>query len=316
ARPFKIVPNTAAALPEISADGKTWTIRVKPGIYFADDPVFKGRKRELVAADYVFSWKRLLDPRMRAISNQVFDGRLVGAEAVVAAAMASGKFNYDAPIEGLQAIDRYTIRIKLNYPAYALLSDLTTAATGAVAREVIEAYADANGWAMANPVGTGPYRLKEWRRAQRIVLEANPNYRDETFPASDDPADRELVAKMRGKKLPIVGRIEIDVIEESNPRLLAFTSGALDYVNVPTDLAEHVLDAGNHLRPEFASRGVSLWRITQPALQYAYLNMEDPVVGGYTKDKIALRRAIAIGFDTPGLIQVVYQGQAIPATQP
>jgi ABC-type transport system substrate-binding protein len=121
---------------------------------------------------------------------------------------------------------------------------------------------------------------------------------------------------MRGKKLPIVGRIEIEITEESNPRLLGFTSGALDYVNVPPDLADHVLDAAGRLRPEYANRGIALWRITQPALQYAYLNMDDPVVGGYTKDKIALRRAIALGFNTPDLIRVVYQGQAIPATQP
>src|SRR5499427_4174167 len=67
ARPYKIVPNTAQALPDISADGKTWTIRVKPGIYFADDPAFKGIKRELTAADYVYSWRRVLDPRMRSI---------------------------------------------------------------------------------------------------------------------------------------------------------------------------------------------------------------------------------------------------------
>ena len=315
-RPYRRVPQTAAAMPEITDGGRTWTMRVRSGIYFADDPAFKGRKRELVAADYVYAWKRLLDPRVRSPFAWYLQDKVVGAEPVIEAAQKSGRFDYDAPIEGLQALDRYTLRLKLKDPDFIMQGYLTQTPMAAVAREVIEAYGDANGWAMANPVGTGPYRLKSWRRGAQIVLEANPNYRDETFPASDDPADRDLVAKMRGKKLPIVGRIEIDVIEESNPRLLAFTSGALDYVNVPSDLAGHVLDATNHLRPEFANRGVTLWRITQPALQYAYLNMEDPVVGGYTKDKIALRRAIAIGFDTPDLIQVVYQGQAIAATQP
>ena len=65
ARPYRIVPNTAAAMPEISADGRVWTIRLKRGIHFADDPAFKGRPRELTAHDYVYAWKRLLDPRMR-----------------------------------------------------------------------------------------------------------------------------------------------------------------------------------------------------------------------------------------------------------
>jgi peptide/nickel transport system substrate-binding protein len=316
ARPFKIVPNTAAALPEISADGKTWTIKVRPGIYFSADPVFKGAKRELTAADYVYSWKRVLDPKMRSISNQVFDGKLVGADPVVAAARASGKFDYDAPIEGLRAIDRYTIRIKLNYPSYELLSDLTTAATGAVAREVIEAYGDASGWAMANPVGTGPYRLKDWRRGQKIVLEANPGYRDASFPVSSDPADRAIVARMHGKKLPQIKRIEIAIIEESNPRLLAFQRGEIDFLAVPVDLIWNVLDPGNKLKAEFARQGIQLARGVQPAITYTYFNMDDPVVGGYTKDKIALRRAISMAYNTDEEIRVIRQGQGEPATQP
>ena len=128
ARPLKLVPNTAVALPEITPDGKTWTIRIKPGIYFTDDPAFKGKKRELTAHDYVYSWKRILDPRMRSNNFQVFDGRFVGAEAVMAKAKETGKLDYDAPIEGLQAIDRYTIRMKLNFPDTELLSNLTISA--------------------------------------------------------------------------------------------------------------------------------------------------------------------------------------------
>ena len=316
ARPYKRVPRTAAAMPEITDGGRTWTMRVKPGIYFADDPAFKGSKRELTAADYVYSWKRLIDPRVRSPFSWYLQDKIVGADAPIEAAKRTGHFDYDARIEGLRALDRYTLRLQLKDPDYIMLGYMTQSPMAAVAREVIEAYGDASGWAMANPVGTGPYMLKSWRRGQQIVLEANPNFRDENFPDSDDPADREMVARMRGKKLPIVGRIEISIIEESNPRLLAFNSGALDYVNVPSDLSDHVLDASGKLRPEYTARGVTLARVTQPALQYAYFNMEDPVVGGYGKEKIALRRAIAMGFDRPALIRVVYQGQALPASQP
>jgi ABC-type transport system substrate-binding protein len=316
ARPYKRVPRTAASMPEITDGGRTWTMRVKPGIYFADDPAFKGKKRELTAADYVYSWKRLIDPRVRSPFSWYLQDKIVGVDAVVEAARKTGRFDYDAPIEGLRAVDRYTLRLQLKDPDYIMLGYMTQSPMAAVAREVIEAYGDASGWAMANPVGTGPYLLKSWRRGQQIVLEANPNFRDESFPDSDDPADREMVTRLRGKKLPIVGRIEISIIEESNPRLLAFNSNALDYVNVPSDLSDHVLDASGKLRPEYTARGVTLARVTQPALQYAYFNMEDPVVGGYGKEKIALRRAIAMAFDRPALIRVVYQGQALPASQP
>src|SRR4029077_7876046 len=159
-------------------DGKTWTIRIRPGIYFADDPVFKGQRRELTAADYVYAMKRVLDPRMRSNSLQALDGRFVGAEAVVAKAKEMGKFDYDAPMEGLRATDRYTIQFKLNFADYELLSNLTTVATAGIARECVETYADGAGWVMANPVRTGPFRLKDWRRGQRIVLESNPAFRD------------------------------------------------------------------------------------------------------------------------------------------
>src|SRR5438128_3902628 len=207
-RPYKRVPKTAAALPDISDGGRTWTLRVRPGIYFADDAAFKGRKRELTAADYVYSWKRLLDPRIRSPFAWYLQGKIVGAEHVIDMAKESGRFDYDTPIQGLRTLDRYTVRLELKEPDYIMMGYLTQSPMAAVAREVIDAYADANGWAMANPVGTGAYRLKSWRRGQQIVLEANPNYRDEVFPTNDDPSDKAAFANNRGKELPIVGHIE------------------------------------------------------------------------------------------------------------
>jgi ABC-type transport system substrate-binding protein len=316
ARPYRLVPLAAAALPEISADGRTWTIRIKPGILFGDDPAFKGRKRELTAHDFVYSWKRLLDPRMRSPYLWYLDGKLVGADKVQALAKEAGKLDYDTEIEGLRALDRHTLQIRLVEPDYVLMGYMAHNAMSAVAREVIEAYGDASGWAMANPVGTGPFRLADWRRGQKIVLEANPNYRDESFPAAGEPGDAALIARMKGRRLPQVGRVAIAIIEESNPQLLAFNSGELDYANVPADLIPNVLDAGNKLKPYYADQKVAHWRVTQPALAYMYFNMEDPVVGGYTPDRIALRRAIVMGFNVRELIDVWYQGQATAANQP
>jgi len=315
ARPFKIIPNTAAALPEISADGKTWTIRVKPGIYFSDDPAFKGKKRELVAADYVYSWKRLIDPKVRAPNIEIVHDRFAGDLEFTKAA-ASGINIYDLEFEGIRAVDRYTIQLKLKYPDYDLLDDLTSNTMSAVAREVVEKYGDEAHRVMANPVGTGPYLLKEWRRAQKITLEASPNFRELYFPDSSDPADREILAAMKGKRIPAIGRVEISILEESNPRLLAFVKGELDISNpVPPDLIKNVLDDDNRLKPELAHKGITLARGIQPAITFAYFNMEDPVVGGYTRERIALRRAISMCYNVEDEIKIVRQGQGIPATQ-
>jgi len=317
ARPYKLVPSVAVALPEVSADGKTWTIKVRPGIYFADDPVFKGKRRELTAGDFVYAWKRILDPKTRSPAIAVFDGKISGIAAPIAAAKKpGGRFDYDAPIEGLQAIDRYTIRLKFDQPEYSLLSDLTTINTAAMAREVVEAYGDASGWAMANPVGSGPYRLKEWRRGQRIILEANPGFRDQSYPDSTDPADKALLATMRGKKIPMIGRIEISIMEESNPRLLAFQGGNLDYLQIPNELIWNVLEPDGKLKPELAKRGIRVGTGIQPAVVYTYFNMEDPVVGGLTTDRIALRRAISMAYNVDEDIRIARQGQAEASTQP
>ena len=315
ARPHKIIPNTAAALPEVADNGKTWTIKVAPGTYFADDPVFKGKKRELTAADYLYSWKRTLDPKMRSPQLDIFDGKIVGMDALLAKAKETGKFDYDAPVEGMQLIDKYTLRLKLNYPSYDIVADLTGSGTAAVAREVVEAYADATGWIMANPVGTGPYKLKEWRRGQKNVLDASPTFREVRYPESNDPADRALMARFKGKRLPLIGKIEIAVIEEANPRLQAFEKGDIDYLEVPVDLVVNVLEPDNRLKPRFTKAGVTLQRGIQPGITYTWFNMEDPVVGGYTPEKIALRRAIGMAYNVEEETRVIRQGQAEYASQ-
>ena len=315
ARPYRRIPRTAAELPRIEDGGRSWTIRVRPGIYFADDAAFGGKRRELIAADYVYSWKRLLDPKLRSPFSWYLQGKIVGADAIIERARASGKFDYDAAMEGLYAPDRYTIRIRLLEPDYILFGYLCSSPMSAVAREVIERYGDDNGWTMDHPVGTGAFMLKSWRRGQQIVLEANPNFRDERFPRPADDADRARFSNVEGTKLPLVDRVEISIMEEANPRLLAFDARALDYVNLPPELADHALDGQGTLKRDYAARGVALARLTQPSLQYAYFNMQDPVVGGYTNDRIALRRALALAFNNEELIRVVYQGQAMPATQ-
>ncbi len=314
-RPYRIVPNTAAAMPEISKDGLTWTIKVKPGTHFIDDPAFKGRKRELTAADYLYAWKRTFDPRMRSPQLELFDGKIVGMDKLLAKAKQSGKLDYDAPIEGMQLIDRYTLRLKLNYPSYDMLADMTTTGTSAVAREVVEAYGDGSGWVMAHPVGTGPYRLKEWRRGQKIILEASPSFRETRYPESSDPADAALMAKYKGRRIPFIGRIEISVIEEANPRLQAFEKADLDYIEVPVDLVANVMEPDNRLKPRFTRAGVVLQRGIIPGITYTWFNMDDPVVGGYANEKIALRRAIGMAYNVDEEARVIRQGQAEWASQ-
>jgi ABC-type transport system substrate-binding protein len=316
ARPAKLVPNTADGLPQIGDGGRTYTIRLRRGIHFAPHPAFGNGKRELTAEDYVYSMKRILDPRVRSYYLYVFENRLAGLDPVLAEARKAGRFDYDAPIEGLKALDRYTLQVKFREPNWSFQHWLTTTAFSAVAKEVVAAKGDATGRVMEDPVGTGPYRLAEWRRSQRIVLEANPAFRDVRFPSPPpgNAADAEAAKGLAGRRLPLAPRVEIAIIEEAQPRLLAFRRGELDYVDVPASLAATVLDRAA-LRPELAQAGVRLHRQVDPALAFTFFNMDDPVVGGFSPEKIALRRAITMANDRAANVRILANGQAEPATQ-
>ncbi|MCS6996214.1 MAG: ABC transporter substrate-binding protein [Casimicrobiaceae bacterium] len=314
ARPLRLKPSLAAALPEISPDGLTWIIRIKKGLYFADDPAFNGRKREVTAEDFIYSWKRMLDPRMISPTLWQIDNKIVGANELVAEAKRTGHFDYDKPIEGLKALDRYTIQLKLTRPDYTLTELMLGYNWSPVAREVVERYRDPGGRVMNHPVGAGPFRIKQWVKGSKIVLTKNENYREEFFPTEGEPSDAEVLARNKGKRLPLVGNVEVSIIEEAQPRLLTFQSGALDYEFVHASLIDKVVQGGK-LLPEFANRGVRHYRALEPVLSYDFFNMEDPIVGGLEPAKIALRRAIIMAFPVDDYVRVTFRGQAMPANQ-
>ena len=312
ARPVKLVPNTVVAMPEIADNGSTYTFRIKPGIYFDDHPAFKGKKRELTAQDYVYSLRRFFDPEVRSPNVYFFEGKIVGADEAMGQARKAGKYDYDAPIEGLQALDRYTLRVRLKQPDYNFLYFMAMANAGAVAREVVDYYGIEE--VRAHPVGTNAYRLKEWRRSSKMVLEANPNFREEYFDGTpeDTPADRAIAANLKGKRLPLAGRIEVSIIEEPQPRWISFLNQEFDYLEqVPGDFINMVAPGGK-LAPSLQKRGIQMQ--IDPQLEItltAYYNMDDPVIGGYTTDKIALRRAMNLGYNGDEEVQIARNGQAI-----
>jgi len=316
ARPVRLRPNTALALPEISADFKTYTIRIRPGTYFSDDPAFKGARRELTAADYVYSIKRHFDPRWKSGRYQGLNNNgFVGLDEVRQASLRDKTpFDYDKPVEGMRALDRYTIQFKLAAPNPRFTDQLSDPAiTGALAREVVEFYGDK---IMEHPVGTGPYRLADWRRSSKISFEKNPSYRD-VFYGEEAPADDALaqnaVKRLAGRKLPMIDRIEVSVIEQPQPRWLSFVNREMDVIEqVPEDFTYTAIP-NNKVAPNLAKQGIYEVRYLRNDASMSYFAMENPVVGGYTAERVALRRAIAMGVNVEEEIRVVRRGQAIPA---
>ena len=316
ARPARVKPQTAAAMPEMSSDFKSWTVRIRPGIYFADDPAFGGKPRELTAHDYVYSIKRHYDPRFKSGRLYLFESiKILGlSELRRELIIAKKPFDYEREVEGLKALDRYTFQVRFAAPQPRfnyLMAD--NAIGGAVAREVIEAHP---GKEMEHPVGTGPFRLAQWKRSSKIVLDRNPNYRehlyDEEAPA-DDPQSQAIARRLKGRRLPLLDRIEISIIEESQPRWLSFLNVEHDFLErLPEEFAPMAVPNGQ-LAPHLARRDIRPERTLAVDNNFTYFGMEHPVVGGYTPEKVALRRAIALAYPVEDEINLARQGQAIPA---
>ncbi|MCH7296268.1 ABC transporter substrate-binding protein [Acinetobacter higginsii] len=312
ANPVKLVPSTAESLPVIEKNGQIYIFKIKPGIYFTDDPAFKGKRRELVAEDYVYSIKRILDPKNHASAFSFIDNKIVGANALVDQAKKTGTFNYDAKIDGVKALDKYTIQFTLTQPDYNFPYILAYSTFGATAREVVEYYKDR---LAMHPVGTGPYMLSKYVPRSKIELVANPDYRGFVwnFKSTGTAWDNQLVKEMSGKQMPQIGKVNISIIEEEQSRWLAFQSKQLDFDKVTSSAIPKVLDQNNQLKAEMQKQGIRLYANKEAEITYSMLNMRDPVVGGNSLDKIALRRAIAMSFNVNEYIRILRKGQAVKA---
>lgn len=319
ARPPKVVPLLATELPEISDQFKVWTVKLRPGVFFADDPAFKGKQREMVAEDFAYAFKRFADPINKSPAwSTLEDAKIIGLGALRQQALSSKKpFDYDKPVEGLRLIDRHTLQFRLSESRPRFIENLTASdLLGAVAREVVEFYGDK---ISEHPVGTGPFKLGAWRRSSRIVLERNPGYRERVWQAEPAAADAEgqaIAAKLKGRRLPLVDRVEISVIEEAQPRWLSFLNGQANFLErLPADFV-NIAMPGGETAPNLVKTGIRGQRVLTTDVVMTYFNMEDPVIGGYTPDKVALRRAISLGVDLDREIRLIRRGMAIPAQSP
>jgi ABC-type transport system substrate-binding protein len=325
ARPAKVKPLTAAGAAEHSDDYRVWTVRIRPGIYFPSDPAFKGKRRELVAQDYVYTLKRFADPANKSpIWSGIETENFLGLNELRKRALDEKKpFDYDREIDGVRALDRYTIRFAVRDPRPRFVMSTLAASDlfGAVAREVVEFYGDQ---IESHPVGTGPFRLKQWRRSSLIVLERNPEFREMFYdaePAADDAEGQALVKRFKGRRLPMVDRVEISIIEEEQPRWLSFVNDEADFAyRVGYQFAPQAMPNGK-VAPNLAKRGIRGYALVEPAGQQYMFNMDDPVVGGYGAPQVALRRAIGLGVDTRKIISYAYnglgsisQGPTVPGT--
>lgn len=312
-RPHQLKPLLAESMPEVSADGLTYTFKIKKGVVFQDDGAFKdGKGRELKATDFVYSFLRLADPKVASPMFWVFDGHIVGLNEWRNAQKEKATSDYSAPVEGVKAVDDYTLQIKLKDKYPQLLYVLAMPCGAVIAREAVEKY----GKEFANkPVGTGPYHLVEWMRGSKLVYEKNKTYHKETFPSEGeaDDAKKGLLADA-GKVLPLADRLELLILTESQPRWLNFLNGTLDLIEVPKDNYDGAVDrASGELKEEFKKKNVRLAQTPELDVTYISFNMEDPFIA---KAGPKFRQAISMASNQRKTVDIFYNGRGVMAQSP
>jgi len=315
ARPARVRPNLAEGMPEVSPDFRTFTFRLRKGIFFADDPAFGGRPREVTAQDFVYTVKRFYDPRNKSPRLAgIAEDNILGLNELRRQAEAGGRFDYDSEVEGLRALDRYTVQIRLGETRPRFLLGLADPGVfGIVAREVVEHYGDR---IMEHPVGSGPFMLREWRRSSRMTLVRNPAFRDKRYdaqPGADDAQGQAILARMKGRRLPMVDKVEVTVIDEQQPRWLSFLNEEQDFMERLQEGFALQAVPNNKLAPNLAKKGIQVERTPLSDITMFYFSMTHPVVGGYTPDKVALRRAIALAVNSEEEVRLARRGQAMVA---
>jgi oligopeptide transport system substrate-binding protein len=312
-RPYMLIPNLAEAMPTISKDGKTYTFKIKKGVVFQDDACFKatnGKGRELTADDFIYSWKRLADPKLNSSGWWVFDGKIVGLNEWHDAAAKSGAADYSKPIEGLKAVDPYTLQITLKNHSAQFLYFLAMQFTAVVPHEAVEMYGPEF---LNHAVGTGPYHLTEYNPSSRLIWDRNPTYRKEFYPTEGEPGDKEAgLLEDAGKPLPLNDRVVTEIFEESQPMWLKFMAGKVDAIAIPKDNFSQAVNSAGDLTPEFKAKNFQLTKAPTLDVTHISFNMIDPIVG---KNKY-LRQAMSLAYDSIKYIDLFYNGRAISAQGP
>lgn len=313
-RPYKAEPLLAEAMPEISADKLTYTIKIKKGVRFQDDPCFKatgGKGRELTAQDFIFSFKRIADKKVNSNGWWIFRDHIIGLDEFnEKSGEAKDLKYYDTPVDGLSAPDPHTLVIRLKKPFPQLTYILTMSYTCAVPREAVEFYGEEF---LNHPVGTGPYKLEKSVRAAKITYVRNPTFRGETYPTKGTPED-EKSGRLAdaGKPVPFADRVTFHIIKESSVMWLQFLSGNIDRTAIPKDNYNAAIDDNKNLRPELDAKGIQLLITPDLDLTYVSFNMEDPVVG----KSPSLRQALSLCLNREQLIHHFYNNHAIEAKGP
>ena len=283
-------------MPEISEDGLTYTLEIKPNVFFTDHPAFEhGKGREVVAEDFVYSIKRSFDPQSGGTGAWLWQNRIIGLDQ-----WKLDGADYAQSIPGLLALDDYTIQIQLSKPYPQLTYTLAMGFAAITPREVVETLGQEFG---SNPVGSGPFMLDKFH-AETAYLSKNPRFRKEPIDIYYEGYDANLhqtlgLEQLHGQSPPFIDQLEIHFVKETSSRWHSFTKGdEIQYTTVPKDKQNTVIlqQEPLQLHPQISDKYNYSYGM-EAGFVYHGFNMKDPVWGingdpEHDKRSLALRCAL------------------------
>jgi len=322
----------------VTKTGERWTFKIRKGLHFQDDPCFPGGKgREITGADFLYTFKRLSAPNVACPIFPFFGDKILGlldwrkqnstrikAEKKANPQGPKPHVDYSPPIEGLQTDpnDPYVFRIVMDQPYPQLRYLMAMHFTTPMAHEAVDMYGDENLDAKApdyaklstHTVGCGSFTVTEYVKKSRIVLQANPNYREEYYPTEGAPGDKEAgLLEDAGKQLPLAKTIQFNIIRESITSFNEFLQGYEDLAGVTQQNFQQVMSQPGQLSPEMQSRHFGLHRDKAVDVYYFSFNMDDPTFGGTSEKNRKLRQAISLAIDNREIIDLLHQGLGVDA---
>ena len=288
ARPYKLQASMLSKMPEISADGRSYSCELRDDLYFAADPVFPDRdSRKVTAQDVKFSILRIADARNHSPVYWIYRNRIsgIGEFRKITENTAKGDLSvYDREIPGIRIISPRKFILTLDQPDPGFLYLLAMPNAAVVSRRA--ATAEKRGQLARNPAGSGPFVLDEWIPNLHLRFSRNPDYREEYFPQAADPADRT-------RRLPLLDGVVISQIRQPMTQWMLFLQGNLDYNALDKDNQETLAGSGV-LSPALAARQVVMDVRSEFEIRYVGFNFRDPVLGKNLKLRQALREAYDI----------------------
>jgi len=266
---------------KISEDGLYYTFILRNDVYFHNHPLFINNKgRNVVASDFVYSFSRLIDPKIASPGAWVFNN--------VNDKITEKSFNF-------KALNDTTLIICLKKPFPPFLSLLTMPYCSVVPKEIVEYYGKDF---RRNPVGTGPFQFKLWKEDVKLVLVKNPDY----FEKDGD------------QQLPFLDAIAITFIADKQSAFLEFVKGNLDFISgIDPSYKDELLTKKGELNPKFKGK---FKMQSMPYLNTEYLgflvdekkNNESNNILKFKK----IRQAINYGFDRKKMIKYLRNNIGTP----